>query len=103
MIKIQIKFNLNKWLESRMARREEKFRNICPHSRIIDHLIEGKIKLESCFALVSQSQIRCSRCGLVTSDLMMRERATNYWASNPELLVEREKKFVKLARKLGKI
>ena len=99
-VKITLSFDLNKWLESRRARKQAKLLVICPHNyrAITNH---DEISIQSHFNSPRGTfSYMCNQCGFWTSDESVPERLISIWANDLEGLAKRQKQFERLARKL---
>lgn len=97
-IRISFKFDLNKYLENRRKVKLDQLKNICPHGRIIK---EGKkFGFESFF--VSPSGTRdyiCSQCNAIVGREHA-DRINENYKENPLIVFEKQKKFIRQAKKL---
>ena len=104
-VKVALTFDINRWLEQRQQQGEEKLRNTCPHT-YLDLQPDGSVLVESYFfSPFGTSEYLCSKCGFRAMNEATAYRIRDMWMdpANFSLYVKREKEFVKLARKLGKI
>lgn len=99
-IRISFKFDLNKYLENRRKIRLDQLKNTCPHGRIID--IKGnQVKFESFFTSPAGTQKWiCSQCGCVVDHEEDVNRINEKYKQNPSLILEKQKKFIKKAKRL---
>ncbi len=99
-IRISFKFDLNRYLENRRKIKLDQLKNICPHGRIMD--IKGnQIKFESFFSSpVGTLKWICSQCGCILDHEDDVNRINERYKENPSLILEKQKKFNKKARKL---
>jgi|SRR3989344_8264428 len=97
-IRISFKFDLNKYLENRRKVKLDQLKNICPHGRIIK---EGeKFGFEPFFVSPSGTMdYICSQCGVVAGEKHV-NRINEGYLKNLMLVLEKQKKFIKQARKL---
>ena len=103
VLRVTLSFDLNRWLETRRTHQEERLKALCPHS-YISLTANDDIVIRSHFSSpVGTVYSMCNQCGLWVLDSSLPKRILQEWATNPEGLVERQKKFHKLARKLRKI
>ena len=100
VISFTIRFDFNKWLESRRESQISKLRALCPHCCVA--MFEGKPGVESFFFTPAMSPYWiCRRCQLQTLDSRLPEANSRVWVQDLKGLMAREKKFLKQARKLG--
>jgi len=100
VIKISLQFDINLYLRDRREIKKNQLKSICPHTRIID--IQGKqIHMQSLFSSpVGTRHFICNQCGLVVdSDELANELIARY-AKDPMKLMEKQRKFIKSAKKL---
>jgi len=97
-IRISFKFDLNKYLENRRKVKLDRLKNICPHGRIIK---EGeKFGFESFFVSSSGTMdYICSQCNAIVGKEHV-DRINEGYLKNPMLVLEKQKKFIKQAKKL---
>jgi hypothetical protein len=100
-IRISFKFDLNKYLENRRKIKLDQLKNICPHGRIID--INGnQIKFESLFSSpMGTPKWICSQCGCVVDHEEDVNRINEKYGKNPSMILEKQKEFIKKAKKLN--
>lgn len=104
-IKITFSFDLNKYLERKDKRLNQKIKNSCTHMRmeLMDEK-DGKplFSFQSLFeSPPGTHQWQCQRCGLVKNHDNDYEKRAEYWAKNPDEYTKKNKKFQKLIRKSG--
>ena len=99
-IKISFQFDINLYLKEKREIKMNQLKNICPHTRVIDFQ-DKHIQMQSLFSSpVGTRSWICNQCGLVVdSDEVANELMVNY-AKNPMRLLEKQKKFIKNAKKL---
>ena len=99
-IRISFKFDLNKYLENRRKIKLDQLKNICPHGRIID--INGnQIRFESLFSSpVGTLKWVCSQCGCIVDHEDDVNRINERYSKNPSIILEKQKRFFKEAKKL---
>jgi hypothetical protein len=99
-VRFTLKFDLNRYLENRRKIKLAQLKNICPHGRIID--IKGnQIKFESLFSSpVGTLKWVCSQCGCIVDHEDDINRINESYKKNPSLVLEKQKKFIKEAKKL---
>lgn len=100
VIRISFKFDLNRYLEDRRKIKLNRLKNICPHIIISRH--EGNAFLiESTFSSpMGTPKWICSRCGCVVESQEDVNRLIEPYKKNMNLYLERQKKFIKEAKKL---
>lgn len=100
-IRFTFKLDLNRYLENRRKIKIEQLKNFCPHARIIEE--EEKFGVESFFVSpVGTMDYICSQCNVIVSEdqvNMINER----YIHNPSLVFEKQKQFIKRAKKLNNI
>lgn len=99
-VRISFKFDLNKYLEDRRKIKLDQLKNICPHGRIID--VNGnRISFESLFTSpVGMRKWICSQCGCMVNHKDDVNRIDERYKENPSLILKKQKKFIKKAKKL---
>ena len=104
-IRVTFNFDVNKYLERRDRRLEQKLKNTCTHLNMeYAGQEEGKplYKIQSLFESPSGTlQWQCQRCGLVRSHNNDYDKRAEYFAKNPDEYVKLHKKFQKLLKKNG--
>ena len=99
-IRISFKFDLNRYLENRRKIKIDQLKNICPHGRIID-ITGNQIKFESLFSSPAGTlKWICSQCGCIVDHEDDVNRINEKYNKNPSLVLEKQKKFFKKAKKL---
>ena len=99
VIKVGVSFDLNRWFEARHKRREEKLKVLCPHATL-EKTQDGEFVLACLMTSPSGTSMWiCSRCGTRTHDGTRMQRIMEEYASNPKALVDKEKRFLRLAEK----
>lgn len=99
-IRISFKFDLNKYLENRRKIKIDQLKNICPHGRIKNITDKGIITFESFFVSpVGTMDYICSQCNAVVGEEHL-NRINERYKQNPSLILEKQKKFIKKAKKL---
>lgn len=97
--RINIRFDINEWLERREETRKTKFQNLCPHMQIQKR--DGNFYSESFFnSPPGTLQWICSRCNYATYDDRAQD-LLDYWIKHPKEYETCEKSFYKLAKKMG--
>ncbi len=100
-IKISLNFDLNKFLENRRQIKINQLKNICPHCKVTLNETTKAFTMESFFHTpVGTVNYYCSQCGLEVSSQHEIERIYEPIQQNPVLYIEKQKKFVKQAKKL---
>ncbi len=101
-IKFAIRFDVNKWQESKRQQRITRLRALCPHvvTEFSDEL--GAYIITSCISSPPGTiALICSLCGFQTLDEHMVSQRFEYWRTHPAQLAEQYRKINKLERKLG--
>jgi hypothetical protein len=99
-IRFSFKFDLNKFLENRRKIKLDRLKNICPHIRIID-ITGNQIGVESLFSSpTGTSRWICSQCGCVVDHKDDVERISDRYSKDPSIILNRQKRFNKEAKKL---
>ena|SRR3989338_1048497 len=99
-IRISFKFDLNKYLENRRKIKLDQLKNICPHGRII-YITGNQVKSESFFSSpVGTLKWVCSQCGCVVDHEDDVNRINERYKENLSLILEKQKRFIKAAKKL---
>ena len=104
-VKFAVTFDINRWMENKRNRDEEKLQNLCPHV-YIDLQPDGNILIESHFYSPRGTiQYFCRQCGKMTYGETIPLYVMRIWSdpANWDSYIKREKDFKKLARKMGKI
>jgi len=100
VIRFTFKFDLNRYLENKRKIKIAQLKNICPHGRITNITDEGIITFESFFVSpVGTMDYICSQCNAVVGEEHI-NRINEKYKENPSLVLEKQKKFVKEAKKL---
>jgi|SRR3989338_4405108 len=99
-IRFSFKFDMNQFLENRRKIKLDQLKNICPHERIID--INGnQIRFESLFSSpVGTLNLVCSQCGCIVNHQNDVNRISERYSKNPSMILEKQKRFFKEAKKL---
>ena len=99
-IRFSFKFDLNKFLENRRKIKLDQLKNICPHGRIID--IKGnQISFESLFSSpMGTPKWICSQCGCIVDHEDDVNRINDKYNKNPSMILDKQKIFIKEAKKL---
>lgn len=99
-IRISFKFDLNRYLENRRKIRIDQLKNICPHGRIID-ITGNQVKFESLFSSpIGTPKWICSQCNCVVDSEEDVDRINEKYKENLFLVLEKQEKFIKHAKKL---
>ena len=99
-IRISFKFDLNKYLENRRKIKIDQLKNICPHGRITNITDKGIITFESFFVSpIGTMDYACSQCNAIAGEEHV-NRINEQYKHNPSLVFEKQKKFIKKAKKL---
>ena len=99
-IRFTFKFDLNKYLENRRKIKIDQLKNICPHGRIVSITDDGKVTFESFFVSpVGTMDYICSQCNAVVGEEQV-NRINERYKQNPSLVLEKQKKFTKKAKRL---
>lgn len=104
-VKIAVSFDINKYLERKDKRLDQKIKNACPHMQMQLVKSEGK-KAQYMFQSLFESppgthQWQCQRCGLIRNHDNDYEKRAEYYAANPDEYIKKNKKFEKLLKKNG--
>lgn len=92
-IKFAFTLDLNRYLEGRRERSEERLKALCPHTQL-SFLESGEIFAEPRFNNLPMTlNCVCSQCGFVVHDEQSAIRIAEDWASNPDGWVEADKRF----------
>ena len=99
-IRFSFKFDMNKFLENRRKIKIDQLKNICPHGRIID--VKGnQISFESLFSSpMGTPKWICSQCGCIVDPKDDVNRINERYSKNPSIILDKQKKFIKEAKKL---
>ena len=99
-VRISFKFDLNKHLESRRKIKINQLKNICPHGHIQE--MQGKkIIFEPYFSSpMGTLNYICSQCGLVVGSKDEVNRIMRSYSGDLGLILKKQKKFFKKAKKL---
>lgn len=103
-VRISFKFDVNKFLDSKRASNQHKLINACTHVELTP-AGNGKIAARSYYISPPGTiQWQCQRCGHtkhIQGDEI--EREMDYYLKNLDVYAEKNKKFVKILKKLGAI
>ena len=95
----QIRFDLNQYLNLRQERKVRRIRNKCPHTMPIEE--QGKLVIRSTFFRPPGTlSYRCQMCGQVTDDENMIKEIKRRWAINLIELINRLEELAKMKNKL---
>lgn len=98
VVRIGFSFDINKFMEERRKRGQERLRMSCPHTEIYKE--NGELIVRSLFiSPYGTTHWICSRCGTRTESQATVDQVAQTYAENPQLLLENEKQFRKLAKK----
>lgn len=101
-IRTTVRFDVNEWLRDRRKQREANLRAMCPHVTAFKDE-EGRLVVQGTFVSPSGTTAwQCQLCGHVTHDGRLGDERARFYASNPQELVERQKKMEAMAKKLGR-
>ena len=101
-IKFTIRFDVNKWQESRRQQQLTKLRVLCPHVVTGWSAELNEYTITSCLTSPPGTiAFICSRCNFQTLDEDEVLQQFEYWRAHPEELAERYRKIDKSERKLG--
>ena len=101
-IRATVRFDLNAWLKDRSEAREERLKKLCPHVYL--DMQDGQPAVGSYFVSPPGTTTwRCEQCGATVNSEQFVHDTIKFWAANPDKLLEREKKFRVLAKKIGYI
>ena len=91
---------MNQFLENRRKIKLSQLKNICPHGRIID-ITGNQVKFESLFSSpVGTLKWVCSQCGCIVDHEDDVNRINEGYKENLFLVLEKQKRFIKAAKKL---
>ena len=101
VIRVTLKFDINRYLENRQKNSRQKLTNFCTHMEI-SWIKDGQFKVQSLFVPLGTPQWQCQRCSLVRhqADDDYMERA-QYYINNINEYVKQNRKFRKLLKKSG--
>lgn len=101
-IRITLNFDVNKFLENSRKISMGQLKGICPHMEILDVSESRKtIKYGSLFTSPPGTiNWICSQCGLIVNSEDDVYRNTEIYKKNPSLILEKQRKFLKEAKKL---
>lgn len=100
-VKIAIKFDVNKWRESRRKILIEKLKATCPHTSIEIDDDGRRIEVISHFISPSMStDWICTKCNAITRDPNLPKELQNHYKDNLKQWAERMKKFLKIYKRL---
>jgi DNA-directed RNA polymerase subunit RPC12/RpoP len=98
-IRFSFKFDLNKFLENQRKIKLNQLKNICPHLQIFPK--ENNIIIESYFSSpFGTTKYICSQCGCIVESEEEVNRLQEPYKQNPRLYLNRQKEFIKNAKKL---
>ena len=99
-IRFSFKFDLNKFLENRRKIKLDQLKNICPHGRIID--VKGnQISFQSLFSSpMGTHKWVCSQCGCIVDHEDDVNRINERYSNNPSMILDKQKRFIKQAKKI---
>ena len=99
-IRISFKFDINKYLEHRRKIKLDQLKNICPHMRISLNK-DNSFLFESYFASpIGTTKYICTQCGCVVESEEEVNRLMEPYKKQPNLYLEKQKEFIKKAKKL---
>lgn len=94
-----VKFDINRWSESRRKRLKERIRMTCPHASV--SVTEKGVEIASDFhSPFGTTSWQCNRCGLRVIDGSIATTIMEDYSRDPQLYLSRLKKFDRLAKKL---
>lgn len=100
-IKIVISLDLNKLLDRKDKRLENKIRNVCPHVEI-EPSGDKQFFIQSLFESPPGTHLwQCRKCGLVRNNRGDYEKEYAYWGEHLDEYLSRMKEFEKLLKKGG--
>lgn len=99
-VRVAFTLDLNAWMKRRDERRLDRLRNLCPHTEIGKE--DGHYYVRSlATSPFGRTDAFCQRCGQhFIGGLAQAQEISAAFAKNPEALLERQKKFLKAAKKL---
>ena len=99
-IRFSFKFDLNQYLENRRKIKLDQLKNICPHGRIVD-INSNQIRFESLFSSpMGTPKWICSQCGCIVDHKDDVNRINERYSKNPSMILDKQKRFIKEAKKL---
>jgi len=99
LLKGEIKFDVNAWLNKRQERKEEHLRSLCPHVQATKE--DGELCLRSTYISPPGTVAwQCQKCGRWTHDDYEVNENLRWWSVNVEAFIERKKQIEKLGKKL---
>lgn len=107
VVRIAISFDINKFLDRRDKKLQQKLRNACTHLDMNPIGREGNemiYKVQSLFESPPGTiKWRCRRCGAIKNHDNDYEERANYYAQHPKEYIKQQKRFNKLIKKAGYI
>lgn len=107
IIAIRISFDINKFLERRDKKMQQKLKNACTHMIMEDKGGDGDKPLFVVHSLFESPpgtcQWQCQRCGLIKNNNDDFNQRAEYFAKHPDVYLEQQKRFQKLLKKSGMI
>lgn len=104
-IKVTFNFDLNKYLERKDRRLDQKIKNTCTHIHMeLTRHEKGRpiYEIQSLFESPHGTlQWQCQSCGLIRNHDNDYEKRAEYYAKNPDEYLKMNKKFQKLLKKSG--
>ena len=98
-IKFAFTFDLNRYLERRREREEERLKALCSHTRVRVSK-SGEVFFAPNFHRPPMTYSwRCNQCGVVVNSKETVERIARNWASDPDGWKKTEKRFEKARKK----
>ena len=105
IIAIRITFDLNKFLERRDKKLQQKLKNACSHMTMELVGQENGLPVYRCQSLFESPpgvfQWQCQRCGLVRNHNNDHKQMAEHYAKNPDEYLKKQRKFQKLLKKAG--
>jgi|SRR3990167_702615 len=99
-IRFSFKFDLNRFIENRRKIQDEQLKNLCPHGRITG-VSGNQIGFESFFSSPPGTiKWICSQCGCIVGHEDEVNRINEGYSKNPSIILEKQKAFIKKAKKL---
>ena len=98
-LKFIFSFDVNKWMDRRDRRLEDRIRRTCPHTTIY---MDGQdIRIDSMLTSPPGThQWICSSCGMATHDAQLGYQLVQLYGRDPQSLLRQLKAVDKLAKKL---
>ena len=99
-VRATVRFDLNAYLKDRREHLKEKIRSLCPHVNMAFHNEQPAVR-STFVSPPGTVSWHCQECGYTVYDQRIVDEQVQFWATNPDKLVERIKQIDNLAKKLG--